>query len=60
MVFYIVDIFFNAVKLHVMTKNVRQVPEWMTTSTICRDEPKTLLNLVHLDVVVYVTHSVKR
>ena len=30
----------------------------MTTSTICHDEPKFYLNLMHFDVVVYVTHSV--
>ena len=30
----------------------------MITSTICRDEPKFYLNLMHFDVVVYVTHSV--
>ena len=30
----------------------------MITSTICHDEPKFYLNLMHFDVVVYVTHSV--
>ena len=30
----------------------------MTTSTICHDEPKFYLNLMHFDIVIYVTHSV--
>ena len=30
----------------------------MTTSTICRDEPKFYLHLVNFDLVVYVTRSV--
>ena len=34
------------------------MPEWMTTGTICHDEPKFYLNLVNFDVVAYVTHNV--
>ena len=34
------------------------MPEWMITSTICRDEPKFYMDLVNFDIVVHMTHSV--
>ena len=49
MVFYIVDLFF--MQLDCMSyQNEWQMPERMTTSTICHDEPKFYLNLVNFNV----------
>ena len=48
--FYIVDLFLYVLRLYVMTKNKWQIPERMTTSTMCHDEPKLYLNLVNFNI----------
>ena len=41
---------FYVVRLYVMTKNEWQMPEQMTISTMCHDEPKFYLNLVNFSI----------